>query len=84
MFDVVLFVVLLVAIAGLARIAYELGVDDGWTESGNWADKHGVDVRFTMDSAIRRAESDLERELGLPPDRYAEFDTRPATRDKDA
>jgi hypothetical protein len=40
MFDVLLWLVAVGLIALLVRIAYDLGLDDGWAESGRWADEH--------------------------------------------
>ena len=34
------FVILIVLLASLVKIAYELGVDDGWEQAGRWNDDH--------------------------------------------
>ena len=60
MFDVLLFVVLVAGIGVLARISYELGVDDGWTQSGDWAERNAEALTFTLDSAERPASRDKD------------------------
>ena len=57
MFELGLFVFLIGLLSALVKVSYELGKDDGWDESSQWADDHltGTPLRFmTEDEVMER------------------------------
>jgi len=59
-FDLVLIGTTIALLFGLVRIAYELGLDDGWEQSGRWADEHIGPVAYTLDGERIAARHDAD------------------------
>jgi hypothetical protein len=71
-FDFVLFATVVVLILGLMRVSYQLGLDDGWEQSGRWADEYIAPNAFhrapelAEERAAARHDSDVVAERTYP------------------
>jgi len=59
-FDFVLFATVVALILGLMRVSYDLGLDDGWEQSGRWADDNLGPLSFTLDGERIAARHDAD------------------------
>jgi len=59
-FDFVLFATVVALILGLMRVSYDLGLDDGWEQSGRWADDHIGATLYTLEGERIAARHDAD------------------------